>query len=38
MTTRNTTRVGGTDPVLDAAAIARVVYPGLTTPRARRRS
>jgi hypothetical protein len=30
VTTRNTTRVGGADPVLDAAAIARVVYPGLT--------
>ncbi len=31
VTTRNTTRVGGADPVVDAAAIARVVYPGLTT-------
>ena len=30
VTTRNTTRVGGSEPVLDAAAIARVVYPGLT--------
>ncbi len=30
VTTRNTTRVGGAEPVLDAAAIARVVYPGLT--------
>jgi hypothetical protein len=30
VTTRNTTRVGGADPVLDAAAIARVAYPGLT--------
>jgi hypothetical protein len=30
VTTRNTTRVGGADPVVDAAAIARVVYPGLT--------
>src|SRR3954452_5654218 len=30
VTTRNTTRVGGPDPVLDAAAVARVVYPGLT--------
>src|SRR3954453_23685331 len=27
---RNTTRVGGADPVLDAASVARVVYPGLT--------
>jgi hypothetical protein len=30
VTTRNTTRVGGSDPVVDAAAVARVVYPGLT--------
>ncbi len=30
VTTRNTTRVGGADPVLDAASIARVAYPGLT--------
>ena len=30
VTTRNTTRVGGADAVLDAAAIARVAYPGLT--------
>lgn len=30
VTTRNTTRLGGTDPVIDAASIARVVYPGLT--------
>src|SRR5690348_16781727 len=30
VTTRNTTRVGGADPVVDAAAVARVVYPGLT--------
>jgi hypothetical protein len=28
--TRNTTRVGGSDPVADAAAVARLVYPGLT--------
>ncbi len=26
--TRNTTRVGGADPVADAAAVARAVYPG----------
>jgi hypothetical protein len=30
VTTRNTTRVGGADAVVDAAAVARVVYPGLT--------
>jgi hypothetical protein len=30
VTTRNTTRVGGADPAVDAAAVARVVYPGLT--------
>jgi hypothetical protein len=30
VTTRNTTRVGGNDAVVDAAAVARVVYPGLT--------
>ena len=29
--TRNTTRLGGADPVSDAAAVARAVYPGLTT-------
>jgi hypothetical protein len=28
--TRNTTRLGGTNPVTDAAAVARLVYPGLT--------
>src|SRR3954452_13862411 len=28
VTTRNSTRVGGADPVLDAASVARVVYPG----------
>ena len=28
--TRNTTRLGGADPVADAAAVARVAYPGLT--------
>ncbi|MHB8533724.1 MAG: hypothetical protein ACYDC2_13480 [Solirubrobacteraceae bacterium] len=30
VTTRNTTRVGGTSPAVDAAAVARVAYPGLT--------
>ncbi len=29
--TRNTTRLGGGDAVSDAAAVARAVYPGLTT-------
>jgi putative cell wall binding repeat protein len=29
--TANTTRLGGDDPVSDAAAVARAVYPGLTT-------
>ena len=29
--TRNTTRLGGADPASDAAAVARAVYPGLTT-------
>src|SRR5581483_7300096 len=29
--TRNTTRLGGADPVADAAAVARAAYPGLTT-------
>ncbi len=29
--TRNTTRVGGADAFADAAAVARVVYPGLTS-------
>jgi len=28
--TANTTRLGGADPVSDAAAVARAVYPGLT--------
>jgi hypothetical protein len=28
--TRNTTRLGGVDPASDAAAVARLVYPGLT--------
>jgi hypothetical protein len=28
--TRNTTRLGGTDTTSDAAAVARLVYPGLT--------
>jgi hypothetical protein len=28
--TRNTTRLGGTDAVADAAAVARAAYPGLT--------
>ncbi len=32
--TRNTTRVGGADPVADAAAVARAVFPG-PTPDAR---
>jgi len=31
VTTRNTTRVGGADTTVDAAAVARVVYPGLTS-------
>lgn len=30
VTTRNTTRVGGASTAVDAAAVARVVYPGLT--------
>ena len=30
VTTRNTTRVGGADAAVDAASVARVVYPGLT--------
>jgi hypothetical protein len=29
--TRNTTRLGGSDPASDAAAVARAAYPGLTT-------
>ena len=28
--TKNTTRMGGSDPASDAAAVARAVYPGLT--------
>jgi hypothetical protein len=31
LTTKNTTRLGGADPVIDAAAVARAVYPGLTS-------
>ena len=31
VTTRNTTRVGGASAAVDAAAVARVVYPGLTS-------
>lgn len=30
LATRNTTRLGGTTPAADAAAVARAVYPGLT--------
>jgi hypothetical protein len=30
LSTKNTTRLGGSDPVTDAAAVARAVYPGLT--------
>jgi hypothetical protein len=30
LATKNTTRLGGADPVIDAAAVARAVYPGLT--------
>jgi hypothetical protein len=29
--TKNTVRLGGSDPIADAAAVARAVYPGLTT-------
>jgi hypothetical protein len=29
--TKNTVRLGGADPAADAAAVARVVYPGLTS-------
>ena len=32
LVTRNTTRVGGSTPVEDAAAVARTVYPALTGP------
>jgi hypothetical protein len=31
LSTKNTTRLGGADPATDAAAVARAVYPGLTT-------
>lgn len=31
VSTRNTTRVGGADEATDAASVARVVYPGLTS-------
>ena len=31
LSTRNTTRVGGSEPAADAAAVARAVYPGLTS-------
>ena len=30
LATSNTTRLGGSDPAIDAAAVARAVYPGLT--------
>jgi hypothetical protein len=30
LATKNTTRLGGADPVTDAAAVAKAVYPGLT--------
>lgn len=30
ISTGSTTRIGGADPVLDAAAVARTLYPGLT--------
>jgi hypothetical protein len=30
LATKNTTRLGGSDPASDAAAVARAVYPGLT--------
>jgi hypothetical protein len=30
LSTKNTTRLGGSDPATDAAAVARAVYPGLT--------
>jgi hypothetical protein len=32
LSTRNTTRLGGADTLVDAAAVARLVYPGLTGP------
>jgi hypothetical protein len=31
ISTKNTTRLGGPDPATDAAAVARAVYPGLTS-------
>jgi hypothetical protein len=31
LSTENTTRLGGSDPATDAAAVARAVYPGLTS-------
>ena len=31
LSTKNTTRLGGSDPATDAAAVARAVYPGLTS-------
>jgi hypothetical protein len=31
ISTKNTTRLGGADPATDAAAVARAVYPGLTS-------
>ncbi len=31
LATKNTTRLGGSDPAMDAAAVARAVYPGLTS-------
>jgi hypothetical protein len=30
ISTKNTTRIGGTSPAVDAAALARTVYPGIT--------
>jgi len=37
LSTENTTRLGGSSPVLDAVAVARTVYPGLT-PKTRPRA
>jgi hypothetical protein len=31
LSTKNTTRLGGSEPATDAAAVARAVYPGLTS-------
>jgi len=31
LSTKNTTRLGGSDPTTDAAAVARATYPGLTS-------